>query len=282
MVSPREFERTARMLLRRMRGKGVRLVCEGGSAGAVWRLYSPRNGYRRPLASPPAQVADAMIAAGWLEREGEGKWRIAQAGREWLARAEGRRARREIVDPHGVRRQAEVTDESPLDWLARRRDKNGEPFLTAEQVAAGERLRRDYETGRLGQKVTASWDVAFSASERRRARSLPGGPDIAERALAARQRVHAALAAVGPQLDEILLEVCCLSRGLEAAERRLGWPRRSARLVLRIALERLAAHYDAKQTKGPRTGRILLWGLEDRVPLRALPEKAAPPAPEGQ
>ena len=76
---------------------------------------------------------------------------------------------------------------------------------------------------------------------------------------------------VGPGLDDILLRVCCLSWGLEAAERELNWPRRSARLVLRIALERLAAHYGLKRRPRPAATRILGWGLPDHVPQHALP-----------
>ena len=48
---------------------------------------------------------------------------------------------------------------------------------------------------------------------------------------------------LGEELATILLEVCCLERGLEAAERRLGWPSRSGKVVLRLALARLALHY---------------------------------------
>ena len=285
MVAPREFERIARTILQRLDGNGGYLACERGTPGpgAVWRLYSPRNGYRRPLMDVPAQVADAMAAAGWLRDEND-CWTITRAGRSWLSRARAaaatppakRRARREIIDPDGLRRQAEVSaGESPLDWRARRKDRNGAPFLSAEEVAAGERLRREYEAARMGQKVTASWDLALAASDRRRVRAMPrDGMNMAERALAARQKVHRALAAAGPGLDEILLETCCLSRGLESAERRLGWPRRSARLILRIALDRLARHYGLKKDRPERrAARILGWGLPGHIPEHALPQQ---------
>ncbi|MFP4003568.1 MAG: DUF6456 domain-containing protein, partial [Alphaproteobacteria bacterium] len=50
----------------------------------------------------------------------------------------------------------------------------------------------------------------------------------------------------GPGLADALLQVCCHLKGLEEAERALGWPRRSGKLVLAIALERLAVHYGMK------------------------------------
>ena len=64
-----------------------------------------------------------------------------------------------------------------------------------------------------------------------------------ERQVAAKQRFDRAMAAVGPGLDDVLLRVCCFLDGIEAAERALGWPTRSGKLVLGIALERLARHY---------------------------------------
>jgi len=279
MVSRKQFERQAMQVMQRLARNGGFLRNAKGS----WELWSPRNGFRRPVMEVPSRVGDAMASCGWLRADGQGGWILADAGRSFLAArapaaadAAARRRkdtrRREIVDPDGLRRHVEVRDESPLDWLARRKDRRGRPFLSPEEVAAGERLRRDYEMGRLNQKVTASWDAAFTASDRRRVRAAPrDGLNTSERAIAARQRLHAALAAVGPGLDDILLRVCCLSWGLEAAERELNWPRRSARLVLRIALERLAAHYGLKRRPRPAATRILGWGLPDHVPQHALP-----------
>jgi hypothetical protein len=100
-----------------------------------------------------------------------------------------------------------------------------------------------------------------------------------ERSLAARQRVWRALEHAGPGLSSVLLEVCCLASGLEAAERHLNWPRRSAKLVLLIALQRLAQHYgyDESQTAHRASG-LQVWGLPDYRPdlLGHLADEAAP------
>lgn len=125
--------------------------------------------------------------------------------------------------------------ESPLAILALKRDIEGVPAITEAQFLAGERLRVDYTLGRLEQQVTADWQ--------RIARSGTPPDMLTERVLAARQRLYAALDAVGPELSGILLEICCLCSGLEQAERRLELPARSGKAVLRMALTRLARHY---------------------------------------
>lgn len=70
--------------------------------------------------------------------------------------------------------------------------------------------------------------------------------------LAAKQRFSAAMRAAGPGLNDLLFDVCCHLRGLEEAERANGWPTRSAKVVLRIALERLADHYGLRIKGRPR------------------------------
>ncbi len=278
MLSANELRREAKIILGRLVREKGRLVLR--SVG--WALMSPKDAVRHTLISIREEIVQAMISEGWIEADEKGGWRATAAGRAWL---EGRPAlrsgreiagkTREVMDPDGISRRVKVTDESPLDWLARRKDRDGKPYLSHEEVMAGERLRRDYEKGMLGAKVTSSWDPAMTCSSGRRAGGGAGhdGLNLSERALAARERVRAALVHVGPGLDEILLEVCCLSRGLEAAERRLGWPRRSARLVLRMALSRLAEHYGFTKRTERKGQRLLSWGMPGYSPDRALPEE---------
>lgn len=153
-------------------------------------------------------------------------------------------------------------DESPLAWLARRKDRDGQPLLSPDCVLAGERLRADFTRGQMTPRVTASWEQAVSNSRR----SAGGtGVDLADSAIEARARVSRALDAVGPELAGALVDVCCFLKGLEEVERERRWPARGAKLVLGLALERLAAHYGyGRRRQGP--GRIVTWGTEDSRP----------------
>lgn len=121
--------------------------------------------------------------------------------------------------------------ESALAWLAAR------GLVDARQCEAGERLRGDYERAAIAPRTTMCWNVQ---------RVDGGGGDGADPAtaqLAAKRRFDAALAAAGRGLGDILWRVVCADERLPVAERALGWPARSGRLVLGLALDRLADHY---------------------------------------
>ncbi len=152
--------------------------------------------------------------------------------------------------------------ESPLGPLARRKAKDGRPFLTGIEYEAGERLRSDYTRGRIMPRLGANW-IASVASVRRGGPG--GGAELTDAALAARQRVENALAAVGPELSGVLIDVCCFLKGLEQVEAERGWPVRSAKIVLKTALAALARHY--APPRPAHHGRPLLhWGAEGYRP----------------
>ena len=161
---------------------------------------------------------------------------------------------------------AVVDNESPLAWLRRRRDRSGQPLIGACEFAAGERLRADFTRARMTPRVTADWE---RPAGRRGRGDGPGDPAMMlDSAIAARERMDAALESAGPVLGALLQDVCCFLVGLEEAERARGWPRRSGKVVLQVALERLAAHYGMSDSaEGPAGGgRIRHWGASDYRP----------------
>lgn len=135
-----------------------------------------------------------------------------------------------VRDEAGGRRVQVNLRESPLDWLRSR------SLVDARQYEAGERLRGDYERAALGPRVTMRWDGAPRGS-------MGMAADPSGGQMAAKARFDAAVAAVGPGLSDILWRTVCANEGLSAAEKSLGWPARAGRLVLTLALDRLAVHY---------------------------------------
>ena len=130
--------------------------------------------------------------------------------------------------------------ETPLGRLRRRKGSDGKPLLSDHQFDAGERLREDFTKAQMTPKVTS--DLSLPPSQRTR-RGPSTTFSVQDAAMTARKRVHDALQTVGSGLSDVLLEVCCLLNGLEQMEQNLGWPRRSGKVVLLIALDRLAEHY---------------------------------------
>lgn len=124
--------------------------------------------------------------------------------------------------------------ESPLGWLFAR------GHVSRRQFYAGEQLRTDWERGQLGQRVTMAWDAAPVSRNR-------GGSgeavDLSASQLDAKRRFEAAVAAAGPGLSDILWRVVCAGDGMREAETALGWPARAGKLVLGLALDRVADYY---------------------------------------
>ncbi|GAB1715660.1 MAG: hypothetical protein NTAFB05_07020 [Nitrobacter sp.] len=149
-------------------------------------------------------------------------------------------AEREIVTDASVVTVTVNDGESPLAWLARRKGRDGRAMISRDQFAAGERLRADFTRGHLTPRVTSNW----SAPTGGRPRGSGAGPcQMTDLIVASRQRVRLALQACGPEFSGLLMDVCCFLRGLEDVERERGWPPRSAKVVLQLALDRLARHY---------------------------------------
>ncbi|MGE3247471.1 MAG: DUF6456 domain-containing protein [Beijerinckiaceae bacterium] len=248
-----------------------------GEFGAEGKLavFAARKGVSLRVAGSTMDAADELVGRGlahWqARRSAEKKYlTITEEGRSHRARETGPEGREFLaqhviletteVEMHGVRRQTLVdTTESPLAWLARRKDAHGRALIDPVQLEAGERFRRDLELAQMLPRVTANWSAAVASSGR-------GGTQqhITDTALAARQRAGNAIDAVGADCAGVLVDVCGFLKGLEAIEFERRWPRRSAKVVLAIALSALARHYGlAQHAKGPDSaGRLRHWGAE--------------------
>lgn len=167
-----------------------------------------------------------------------------------------------------IDRPAINLDESPLAWLARRKDKDGRPMLSDAEFGAGEKLRADFWFAQMTPRVTANWSQLQNQAGGQR--GAPNhGADVADHVIAARERVRRALKAVGPDHAGILIDVCCHLRGLEGVEKTSGWPQRSAKVVLVIALRSLARHYGLINSRGERHASRAApsrWGTDDYKP----------------
>jgi hypothetical protein len=272
-----ENGRAMRRLLQALSEQGARGALSGLEASTLVVL-APNKGVTVVRARLPAAAGEAALAEGlvrWERERAERRLALTDAGRAHLRRLSAPEA--DQAEPFRAQhasyvlrqlekgaRPALVNEaESPLAWLARRKDREGRSFLDAAQLEAGERFRRDIEQAQLLQRVTANWEASINAARR--------GADagtVSEVAIDARRRLARAFDAVGPEMAGLVTDVCGYLKGLEIVESERGWPPRSAKVVLRIALDRLARHYGlAVEARGREQAESLLhWGAEDYRP----------------
>lgn len=206
-----------------------------------FRLFG--RGAQTPGPAVDPRWISAGLRLGFIAPVGTSTFALTASGRKQAQGDTGESERKKVLETRliGVDKGEPLyatvnVAESPLSWL---RSHAGGRALSAEEFAAGELLRDDFTRARMTATMTANWERPVSGGQR----GVNRVEEAADQAIAARKRFAAALASVGPGLSDVLVSVCCELRGLEECERRLQWPRRSAKLVLRIALERLARHY---------------------------------------
>jgi hypothetical protein len=218
-------------------------------------------------------AGEVLIVNDLAVRRGDAAIEISEAGRAHLIRL--RFARHGAIDPfrgqhlgivdgaietgHGRSNVTVNAAESPLSWLARRKARDGTALISPEQFQAGDRLRDDFTRANLTPRVTANWESSIATDRR-------GGRDLtySDAVIAARQRVHDAIEAVGPEFTGLLMDVCCFLKGLEDVERERGWPPRSAKVVLQLGLDRLARHYGySRQARGAPHAVVRTWLAPD-------------------
>ncbi|MCF6292716.1 MAG: DUF6456 domain-containing protein [Robiginitomaculum sp.] len=181
------------------------------------------------------------VTEQWLRRNNSVKDGTANSGESFAAQ-HWQLQEREVFSADGEFTAVRVNVEaSPLLKMYRQRDKFGKRFLSDKEFAAGEKLRNDYACSNMGRISGSNWtgiardkSVALSAS-----RFADGNIN----AIDAKRRVMEALAWSGPMLDRVLFSVLLREQGLNSLEMDRHWPSRSAKIVLKIALARLALHY---------------------------------------
>jgi hypothetical protein len=247
-------------------------------------VVAPRHGVSIRIGSVHRSGAETMLSAGTAVWENPCRSRtrrlvLSPAGWAKMRRfaspadadpflAQHTSLRRMPKRPSGENAPMRDEGESPLAWLVRRKGRNGQPLLDRAGFDAGERLRRDLTFSAMLPKISANWSESPSVRN-----GAPAPIHYSDGVIAARQRVEKALKAVGPEFAGLLMDVCGFLKGLEHIEQERGWPPRSARIVLQLALSRLCRHYGmAGDACGPeRNGAITHWGTDDYRPhLQAL------------
>lgn len=163
---------------------------------------------------------------------------LSATGRAFLNRAAGGYlAQHRLVTP-GTDKTPAISHTTPLRWLRARKQDDRFGLLDYE-FEAGERLAGDYDRATLTPRLTMDWRRPVFVDGGTRNDEAP----VSLAALEARRRVQAALDYTGPGLADLALAVCCAEVGLEECERGFALPKRSGKVLLKMALMRLSVHY---------------------------------------
>lgn len=241
--------------------KAVRVIraLEDG-AYLHWTVSQEESGWWLDGEDVTVAVA-SLLARDLVQRDGDGCARLSAPGAAWLRRraavdrigqalVEGDLQAAEMAMPfreqhqpirrveRGGRTQNVNEGESPLAWLRRRRDKDGNFMVSDRQFEAGERLRSDFERAGIPARVTSVWSGLGTIIDGGRGTFLESESQTRGRA-----QYEKAVAHLGQGLADVVVRVACYQEGLTNIEGKLGWPVRSAKVVLRLGLERLADFY---------------------------------------
>ncbi len=118
------------------------------------------------------------------------------------------------------------------------------------------RLAQLFDRARMRQRVTMSYDPGRAGG----GQSRPVQAELADSAAEARQRLGRLAGEVPSDCWGVLTDICGFDKGLQQVETERGWPRRSAKLVLRIGLDRLATLWALSPVaEGKSSGRLQTW-----------------------
>ncbi len=214
-----------------------------------------------------ADCVKGLVSDGVLKLVG-GKCLSTPLARNWLKRQLSETG--EIADQHrhivpGLGHTSINLGESIVAALAVSRNGRA-PFLQACHLQSAERLRSLLERSQMMARTTMSYDPT----------RLPTGSgggdkafDMSLAALDARAELRRILDPLPPDCAGVLIDVCGFLKGLQTIEFERKWPRRSAKLVLRIGLDQLAAHFKLSTfATGAKSNRAHNWMDEGARPQK--------------
>jgi len=224
--------------------KFVRLILGGNVA-----YKSPDGNYRLQLKSGKFVTGGTSLGTAEVEKlvsNGvlylqEGKCIATDAARAWL--------KRQLCDGPGFddqHRRMEKTSEGlalnlregALRMLAIK-NKGKQAFLLPHHLIAADRIHVLVMRTQMVQRTTMSYDPSRIGGKKSGSSAMS---DLAQSGVDAKKQLAQLLDKLPQDCAGVVMDVCGFQKGLQLIEIERQWPRRSAKLILRIGLEQLAVH----------------------------------------
>ncbi len=276
-LSEKECLKQARAVLKKLAVKRACIVeVKAESGKAVYRVqYGVSGTVKKEFCE---DVFNKLALLDWIMEFSEG-YVLSLTGKAALRRGlsggndfagQHRSQRTETRKMNGEKQSVSVVQgNSPLAWLARRKDRCGQPMISEEALQAGLRLEQDFYFAGLEPNVTANWNPAGSGGGKSRKHGMKNGSATPDHIMAAKDRVRKVVDHLGGQTATVLLDVCCFHQGLGQLEKSRQWPKRSGKVVLQMALQRLAEYYGIAQAQSVAMDcyrPLSSWGAEGYRP----------------
>ncbi len=152
------------------------------------------------------------------------------------------------------------TKESALLWLSQHTDKKGRKWLEEHHLEAAQRLYNDFIYAGIHPHITTNYATLNEAKDKKNKHH--SGLHLLDNKLTAKNRLNKVLRKLDEDSVHLLLDICCYQYGLEQVEKSYGWPRRSAKLMLRTALSNLAHEYNLIPQNMQKSQSIQLWFMD--------------------
>ena len=214
---------------------------------------------RRPIAWLDKEILGRLLASGAVQAQGEVFVLVpSYKNRLKAANENGEKASfsaqhhpsqtRDIYNPDGLERTVSIRGGvAVFRRLAGYNDKEGNPFLNAHEIEAGERFAHDYARSMMGSVATQSYsDVNSGKAQENTAENM------SIMAMDARKSVMDAMAELGPGLDNAMVGICGREWNIGQLESSEGWPKGTGKTILKLALGRLSDYYGCRPGQGAK------------------------------
>lgn len=277
MPCKKELEREARIILQIMLKKPHLIKKLPLGEVALYKNKTTQLVFVRKI---PQILIEYMNKNKWLKLK-DGTYKHTEAGRVWVSEFiyfldldKQANKLRQQVDNHSPQSSIQektlkqvpnmalcLDDEaSPILKLFNRQRNVAHRYLNEIHLQAGQKLFKLFVSANLQPHITMDWDRLKSVPQNHYMGSKDSG--FSEQAYIARRQLYESLAHVGEEFSTILVEICLFGNGLEATEKAMHWPARSGKLLLTMALDRLAEYYQLNLDNKP-SNKYLAWMKND-------------------